>query len=191
MTASQNPRDRRKKLIVLPRLQLRLIRECALWPVATLLAASGLVALAWNVVANEAHAQNAELRSLALLLGAFALLVGVATFVILYRALSLSNRIVGPMYRLQHTLEAVRAGDLSARVTLRDHDLLRETADELNSTLEVLEARLANTTSTPVRPGVDTQPDVEAAPSLVAQASSLATTLPETSVSRKSRPWNL
>jgi methyl-accepting chemotaxis protein len=133
----------RKRLIVLRPLQARIIKAVTLIPLTALAFSVALVALAWREVMNEVAQLDLELESFRFLLLAFTALIAVATFVILLQALVFSNRIAGPIYRLHKVLEAVRAGDLSARAALRDHDLLHETAAELNETLTVLERRQA------------------------------------------------
>lgn len=155
--------NRRKKLIVLPDLQLRMIRQAAFWPLATLVVASTLVGIAWRQVLREAAELEGQLTSLAWLLGAFALLVGSAVFVILYQAMLFSNRVAGPVYRIHKALADVRAGDLAVRVHLREKDLLTETADELNSTLDVLAQRVVA-----AERGEPVKASVESAPSLLA-----------------------
>ena len=134
--------NRRRKLIVMPSLQRRLVRQCTAWPLTTFAFATVLVGFAWRQVLQESLELEPQLGSLNFLLGTYTTLIGVATFVILYQALVLSNRVAGPSYRVRKTLEAVRAGDLSVRVNLREQDLLCEMADELNRTLEVLQRRI-------------------------------------------------
>ena len=154
--------NRRKKLIVLPELQLRMIRQAAFWPLATLVIASTIVGIAWRQVLGEAAELEGQFHSLAWLLAAFALLVGSAVFVILYQAMLFSNRVAGPVYQIHKALAAVREGDLCIRVKLRDKDLLTETADELNKTLQILEQRVVA-----AEQRILARPSVEAAPSLL------------------------
>lgn len=154
--------NRRKKLIVLPEFQRRMIRQAAFWPLATLVIASTLVGVAWRLVLQEVATTSTVIESLALLLGAFALLIGSAVFVILYQAMLFSNRVAGPVYRIHKALEAVRAGNLDVRIKLREKDLLLETADEFNATIDVLAKRVAA-----AERRVAASPNVEAAPSLL------------------------
>jgi hypothetical protein len=59
----------------------------------------------------------------------------------IYDAVKLSHRLVGPLYRFRMTLKAMREDKEVSLVTLRDGDFLLEMRDELNATLKVLEER--------------------------------------------------
>ncbi|MGH8244955.1 MAG: HAMP domain-containing protein [Gammaproteobacteria bacterium] len=52
-----------------------------------------------------------------------------------------SHRIVGPMKRIQKTLEAIGRGDFSQRITLRQGDVLWELAASINRMAEALQQR--------------------------------------------------
>ena len=54
----------------------------------------------------------------------------------------LSHRIAGPLYRFERTLQGVSQGNLSVRVQLRRHDELKDFGDQINQTLDLLEAHL-------------------------------------------------
>jgi sensor histidine kinase YesM len=77
-------------------------------------------------------------------LGVFLVLVGVVVVVgllFIYDAIKLTHRIVGPLYRIRKTLQAVAAGEEMDLVKLREGDLLQELKDDLNEMLKVLEQR--------------------------------------------------
>ena len=131
--------NRRKRLIVLPGLQQRLIKQCSIWPFAVLAAAVLFIGICWRRLINEFADSGAQVTSLGWLMVAFAVLVGVTALVVLYQSVLFSNRIAGPLFRVHQVLDAVRAGDFSQRMAVRDRDLLPETADILNATLEYLE----------------------------------------------------
>lgn len=54
----------------------------------------------------------------------------------------LSHRIAGPLYRFERTLQGIGQGDLSQRIQLRRYDELKDFGDQLNQTLDALEANL-------------------------------------------------
>jgi len=56
-------------------------------------------------------------------------------------AIKFTHRIVGPLYRVQKTLQAVTAGEDLALMQLRKGDFLHELKDEINEMLKVLEQR--------------------------------------------------
>ena len=65
----------------------------------------------------------------------------VLLFVILRAALIYSNRIVGPIPRVERQLDKVIAGDYSVRLKARDGDDLRVFIDKVNTILERLETK--------------------------------------------------
>ena len=52
-----------------------------------------------------------------------------------------SHRVVGPMKRIQKTLEAIGRGDYSQRITLRQGDVLQDLAASINRMAEALQQR--------------------------------------------------
>ena len=61
--------------------------------------------------------------------------------IIFYVGIRQSHRVVGPMSRLKQTLEAIRQGDFSQRITLRKGDALEDLATAINRMAEGLEQR--------------------------------------------------
>ncbi len=59
-----------------------------------------------------------------------------------YASIRASHRIAGPVYVITREIRALAAGDLTARIHLRDGDMFREEADELNLSLEQLALRV-------------------------------------------------
>jgi len=53
-----------------------------------------------------------------------------------------SHKIAGPIMRIERTFEEVLGGDLTQRITLRQGDELKDTADHVNSMLDGLESRI-------------------------------------------------
>ena len=69
-----------------------------------------------------------------------AMAIPVALFVILRAALIYSNRIVGPIPRIERELDKVIAGDYSIRIRARSNDELNTFINKLNALLGKMEA---------------------------------------------------
>ncbi len=69
----------------------------------------------------------------------------VAIPIVLYVGIRQSHRVVGPMSRLKHTLEAIGRGDFSQRITLRQGDVLEDLATAINQMAESLQQRFPRT----------------------------------------------
>ena len=67
--------------------------------------------------------------------------IPVMLFLILRRALIYSNRIVGPIPRLEREIDRALAGDYSVRIKARDKDELNRFVNKVNMLLEHLEER--------------------------------------------------
>ena len=67
--------------------------------------------------------------------------IPVMLFLILRRALIYSNRIVGPIPRLEREIDRALAGDYSVRIRARDKDELARFVGKVNMLLEHLEDR--------------------------------------------------
>lgn len=63
----------------------------------------------------------------------------IALFVIIRRALIYSNRIIGPIPRLERELDKALAGDFSIRIKTRDKDELSSFVNKVNMLLERVE----------------------------------------------------
>jgi hypothetical protein len=148
--------NRRRRLIVLPGLQKRLIGQCSIWPFTVLVCAVLLIGFTWRRLMVEFAETGAELPSLGLLMIALAVIVGASGFVVIYQSVLFSNKIAGPLFRIHKVLEAMRDGDYSQRIHFREHDLLLETADLLNETTASVEQRHAE----PPSPRPTPQPEV-------------------------------
>lgn len=61
---------------------------------------------------------------------------------IIYVFTLFSNRIAGPMYRIDQTLSALSEGDLSVQIHLRDKDEFQYAADTFNSMISNLRERI-------------------------------------------------
>lgn len=102
--------------------------------------------------------------AMALSVGAIELLIIAAVWRASIRA---SHRVAGPVFVITRQLKAVGAGDFSARIKLRDRDMFREEADQINAALDLVQARidtlraLATELQETQRAGQDTAPHVD------------------------------
>jgi methyl-accepting chemotaxis protein len=55
----------------------------------------------------------------------------------------ITNKIAGPIFVIKREIAKLGAGDLSARIRLRDKDMFIADAQEMNASLEALRARIA------------------------------------------------
>lgn len=129
-------RERRRRLVVDSPLQSRIVIAIS-WPIVACLAATAVL-LAWfgERIATQAMDTGVALPGLTpLLVTVIAFMATSATYMV-WHFVKMSNRVVGPMYRIQRTLDAVRNGDTAQRVKLRDGDFLLDTADHINLLLD-------------------------------------------------------
>ena len=61
--------------------------------------------------------------------------------IVFYLGIKQSHRIIGPMRRIQRTLEAIGKGDFSQQITLRRGDMLVDLAETINRMAENLQKR--------------------------------------------------
>lgn len=166
--------NRRHKLLVNAPVQNRIIRSIS-WPPALVLSVTTVVLCVFCTnLADEALMARVELPSLVPILVTVIGFLVVAVGYVMLNALKISNRIAGPMYRLRNTLEDVKAGDFTARATLRDSDFLKVFADDLNDFLDWLEEHppqdVATESSAAAHSAVAADPGDETAESPVAGA---------------------
>jgi len=131
---------RRKKYLVNGPVQFRYLGFVAI-PLVVLLA--GLYYLIYYSVFNEMlipEAVAATLLPAMKKVNMFLLIAGpIALFFIFRRALVYSNRIYGPIPRIEREIEKVLAGDYSVRIKARDNDDLKEFIDKVNLLVEKIE----------------------------------------------------
>ena len=72
-------------------------------------------------------------------IGIFELILVVGAW---YGTLRASHKIAGPVFVFTRQLNAVGAGDLWARISLRDSDMFQEEAAAINASLEQLQAKV-------------------------------------------------
>ncbi len=133
------PRHKRRRLIVDPEQQSRIVFGIAWLPAVSIGLAALAMAWLYRVVDEETAQAGVLVRSLlpAFLCGICFQFLAIA--ILLWNSLKVSHRVYGPIYRMTKTLEAVREGDLGVRARLRDGDHLTELAQHLNGFLDWLE----------------------------------------------------
>ncbi len=132
------PRNRRRALIVNKAVQRRIIFAVILVPTIGLAVSTMLVAVFCRQLLTESLRVEAELPSLIPLLVSVLVFFVICSLVMAVQGLRFSHRIAGPAYRLCKSLERIRTGDIGFRVTLRKGDYLTEIAEEFNTTLDWL-----------------------------------------------------
>jgi methyl-accepting chemotaxis protein len=130
--------NRRRTRVVNAPMQRRIVLAVTLFPAIGLTATCVVVAWCSRRLLSEAMAAEAELPSLVPLLVALLAFVAVSGLIVGLQAFRFSHRIAGPAYRLTHSLDRIRQGDIGFRVRLRDGDELVEIADALNRVLDWL-----------------------------------------------------
>jgi nitrogen fixation/metabolism regulation signal transduction histidine kinase len=137
---SGNPKNQRKTLIVYPELQKRFIRDVSVVPLVALSMGIVLMGISFRLVLLQAAAADVVLPSIYGLLISMAAFVFVAAFVTVNMAVRISNRVAGPIYRLNQSMEQLRKGEENCRVTFRKGDYMLDTADVFNALAETIEA---------------------------------------------------
>jgi signal transduction histidine kinase len=69
-----------------------------------------------------------------------AVMAPIALYAVLRAALVYSNRIIGPVPRLERDLDRVIAGDYSVRIKTRDNDALKPFVEKINLLVRTMEA---------------------------------------------------
>ena len=129
--------DRAYQLRFVTRLFLILLAIAA----TTCLVSSGLL---WrNMYAPHPEASPALITA-ALIAVSLTILVEllIAVPIVFFFGIRHTHRVVGPLQRIKHTLEAIGAGDFSQRLTLRDGDVLQDLAKAINEMAEQLQRLL-------------------------------------------------
>lgn len=134
-------KDRRRRLIVDSPLQGRIVISIS-WPIVACIAVTTTLLL-WftEKVATQAVETGVALPGLTSMLATVLAFIGCSIAYLVWHVVKLSHRVVGPMRRIQHTLERFRSGDPSVRIQVREGDFLHETAGHVNTFLDWVEAR--------------------------------------------------
>jgi hypothetical protein len=135
---SNEHRNRRKTIVVLPKQQKRLVMTMSLIPALGLAITMALVCFFCQRLYVQATVLDVHLEGLMPLFLSVSGFVLVSGFFIISNALMISHKIAGPSYRICKSMERVRKGDLAFTVRLRDGDHLNEMADEFGLLLDAL-----------------------------------------------------
>lgn len=136
---SIHPVNRRRRQIIKPRFQWRFLRNILLLEGLAFGAAVLMTLAADHLLFNPALAAGAYWRWLSAGLVAGFVAIGGWLF---WLGLRLSNRISGPIYRVEKILETVAEGRLPESCCFRDRDEHPELADAVNRMLITLRQRM-------------------------------------------------
>lgn len=115
--------------------QWLLLRILGVTVLCSLIAALILYFYARNEITSsffEAHLKIRRVSDLLVPVVIAGSLVSLISGIVL--SLFLPQKIAGPLYRIEQDLKPVREGDLTAMITLREGDILKELVHEINST---------------------------------------------------------
>jgi hypothetical protein len=142
------PRIARKQLVVNRPLQSRFVVTLS-WPIVACITTT-MVSLFWFTgrIADQAYETGVAIDGLASLLVTVIAFVAASIIYLVWHFFRVSNRVVGPMDRMERALDRFRAGERDVRIELRKGDFLLETADHLDDFLVWVAANLPAGTST-------------------------------------------
>lgn len=125
--------NRRHHLIILGSFQRRLISGAVMASILLI----NLALIASLLIEPELLSRIDTMDTVALALIEVAIIA-----LIFFVSLLASNKIAGPMYAFDKTLEQIRSGDLMARLHLRPGDICHDVAREMNETFDDLNSRI-------------------------------------------------
>ena len=141
-----------KRLYKRKKLNLAVKREFQLW---LLIRIAGVVVLSTSVavlilylysrqeISGSFYAAHIQIRRVSdLLFPVMAAGALVSLMSGLGLALFLPQKLAGPLFRIQKSLETIGAGDLTERIVLRRNDTLMDLADSINATTAGLRGRI-------------------------------------------------
>ena len=155
----EKPKFKRRKLIVNPSLQHRLIRDVSSVPIIVLIAGMTIMAVSFRLMIQQALDADVLLPGIHGFLGCMAVFVFMACYVTLNMATRVSNRVAGPLYRLHKAMDQLTKGDTDCRVKFRDGDYLTETADVFNRLVDFLKEGLKEEWNPSSSGTADPEPD--------------------------------
>jgi sensor histidine kinase YesM len=129
----------RQTLMVNKPFQNRMIREACLIPLLSLLVGMLITMTCFYLTIQDAMVAGVKLVGIANCIACMIGFIFLACFVTIGLSVRLSNRIAGPLYRLEKSMEQLQKGDTNCRIKLRDGDYLIETVDIFNHMLDHLE----------------------------------------------------
>jgi len=125
--------SRRKKIVINQKFQ----QQYALAIVALTVVVANIFIILQSLIPSEQQLELSTGAAWAIGLFEIALVLGVW-----YGALKATHKVAGPIYVFVRELKRVGAGDLSARIALREKDMFREEATAINAGLEQLEIKV-------------------------------------------------
>jgi len=137
----------RSKRFVDPVVQGMLLRRATRYWFLSLALVGSMTVLGWIFVTPGIGALVSSRMQLSALLSAFAVAVGVAVLLLplaLWDLVRVSNRFVGPMFRLRRLMQQASRGEQVDAIRFRDGDVWQEFADAfnaMNERLQLLESR--------------------------------------------------
>jgi hypothetical protein len=132
-------RDRRRRLVVCPELQRRIVRDITVLPLIVFVLSIAVLAVFTGKLHGEAAAADVELPSLIPWLLCLFGVVVVASFGLLSQAARFSNRVAGPQFRILRVVSQELAKSTGQQIQLRGDDYLREVAADVNALLSRLD----------------------------------------------------
>lgn len=144
--------DKEKKLHKRKKINLAVKRKFQMWLLVRIVGVvivSSLVAVlilyfyARQEISSSFYAAHIQIRRVSdLLLPVMAAGAFVSLLSGIFLAVFLPQKLAGPIYRVQKSLEVIRDGDLTEHVELRSNDTLKDLADSVNETSAGLRARI-------------------------------------------------
>jgi len=130
----------RKKTFVDPKVQGALVRRLVMHWLSFLLVAS-LVAFCLQVLSNPFRSLSEHVQQLWWTHGPFLLVMVFLLPVFVLDTIKMSNRFVGPIYRLRQVILEIAQGDLPPRLKFRDFDFWQGLAEDFNRMVDQLTTR--------------------------------------------------
>ncbi len=149
----ENKRNRRRILVVDPKLQFRYLLLPLLVTLTTsacLFALFLIQAQSLKSFASNDPALRSEIDNVQVMVGAAvgAVLLGHVAFVV-WLGLAASHKVAGPLHRLRQVMKEVARGNRTARLRLRRRDQLTEVAEAFNEMMDALAAPPEGSTTRP------------------------------------------
>lgn len=164
---SKPTQNRRKQLVVDPRMQGRMVFRMAGLPAIAMAGIAAFTGVYCQTVMDEARMFDSDMPDLMPLIWLVIAFEVFAAAILIYHSLRISHTVAGPAYRIQKSLERIRSGDISFTVNLRKGDQLTNLRDELNLLLGWLREHPPEGVTVPQSPATGSAtraPEVESAP---------------------------
>ncbi|HEY3347930.1 MAG TPA: methyl-accepting chemotaxis protein, partial [Nitrospirota bacterium] len=146
---SQPEANRRKKLFIEKKFQGKFIAKTVLSLIAGLVLSMGLLiylsddSLTADYSGGTLKIQQTTDMLLPYIIISNALAIALVAVAGVMISLVYSHRIAGPLYRFEKDLEAIKQGDLTRRIKLRDGDQFSEMAEQINSFTDFFDTKIS------------------------------------------------